>query len=357
MPAERTPKEQELKRIREQEEAMQKEIRTSLALREQMNELKEDMDETSKQLRAVAENAGNLSLRSHEAFRTLQHELRVGTNKLLVVGDFSYRLQTRNYTLSWEEAWDAIRYVLNRLEKKIHCRVDVEGSWYRRQLPGLDSSSQYVLLQFSRASDAAMMRYSLASEKHYFRIYPRGQRVRHERLKILNYTDILEAERQIPLLAAQTAFEMKNPSTSFQKKYRIDVYKKCIFSLKTGQPEFKIEYSLSGHLPLARCLVVNDFMDPIWYHWNEAMKRHYGADELEPALKLQQGDADDENPRKKTRLSMDMPLNAQPHCESAVVKHGDFRDQTTGRQLTNLYISSFPYAILFLDKHEFFRKR
>ena len=110
MPAERhtkseTPKKQELKRIREQEEAMKKEIRASLSLQKQMRELEEDMDETSKQLRAVAENAGNLSSIPMKHFALYKTSYVSATNnKKLVVGAFAYRSQNRDYKLSWERA-------------------------------------------------------------------------------------------------------------------------------------------------------------------------------------------------------------------------------------------------------------
>ena len=100
-----TPKQHELKRIRVQEEAMKKEIRVSLSLREQLRELEGDMDETSQQLRAVAENTGNLSSVPMKHFALYKTSYVSATNnKKLVVGAFAYRSQNRDYKLSWEEA-------------------------------------------------------------------------------------------------------------------------------------------------------------------------------------------------------------------------------------------------------------
>ena len=102
-----------------------KEIRVSLSLREQLRELEGDMDETSLQLRAVAENTGNLSSVPMKHFALYKTSYVSATNnKKLVVGDFAYRSQNRDYKLSWERAWNGIENVLNRVETRLHCRVD-----------------------------------------------------------------------------------------------------------------------------------------------------------------------------------------------------------------------------------------
>ena len=351
--------EREIRLIREQEEALQEALETSFEMKKEIKELEEDINKTGKQLCAVAENAGNIGLRTQEVFRTLQQELRVNSNKKLVVGDFTYKSKDRVYKLSWEDSWYSIQQVLRRAEARLDCRIDVESSWYQRKLPGVQGTSQYLLLDFNRASDAETVNYLLSSQKYYFPIYDKNRRSTHKRLVVLKFVDVLEEDRRIPLLAAQTAFELYYSAAMFAEKYEVDFIRKCIWSRRRGNAEFKIAYSLSGYIPLARCYVGDEFINPIWIHWEEAMKRHYGANKLEQALKIQQKSADDENPRKKkrTELLLSMPLQTQPLCECPVVKYGNILDQTTGKPMSSLYISDFPYAIHFLNKKDFYGTR
>ena len=356
------------KEIRKQEEAMRKEIEDSLLLKQEMKELEGEMDATSKQLCAVAENVGYLSKRYQEAYRTLAQEVRVASNKKLVVGDFTYKNQNRTIQLSWGDSWYAIVNVIKRMEKQLRCRLLVEGSWHKRKVPGASDKSQYVLLEFSRASDAEIVRYLLTSERYDFPIFEKKRRPTYQTLKVFNYVDVLEEEKRIPLSAARTAFVLNHSEEFFEDNFRVDYNRKCIYSRKTNKVEVKIEYSLSGSIPLAKCFVGKDFINPIWFYWEDAMKQHCGEDQLEKALELQQGNSvaesssqqahsADEKSSKKQRLLLDTSLQVHPHCECSVVKHGDFRDQTTGKQLSNLYIGSFPFAILFLDNQDYYRRR
>ena len=101
--------EEEITRIREQGEAIQKAIDTNLSMKKEIQELEDDFNKSGRQLCAVAENAGNLSLRTQEVFRTLQQELRINSNKKLVVGDFTYQSKDRAYKLSWQDSWYSIQ--------------------------------------------------------------------------------------------------------------------------------------------------------------------------------------------------------------------------------------------------------
>ena len=351
--------EEEIIRIREQGEAIQKAIDTNLSMKKEIQELADDFNKSGRQLCAVAENAGNLSLRTQEVFRTLQQELRINSNKKLVVGDFTYKYKDRVRKLNWEDSWYSLRRVLRLAEKRLDCRIDAESSWYQRKLPGVHSTSQYLLLEFNRVSEAETVKYLLSSQNHYFPIFDKNKQSTHKRLVVLNYVDILEEEKRIPLLAAQTAFELYYSAAMFAEKYEVDFIRKCIWSRRRGNAEFKIAYSLSGYIPLARCYVGDEFINPIWIHWEEAMKRHYGANKLEQAMQIQQKSADDENARKKkrTELLLSMPLQTQPLCECPVVKYGNILDQTTGKPMSSLYISDFPYAIHFLNKKDFYGTR
>ena len=351
--------EEEIALIREQREAIQKAIETNLAMKREIQELEDDFNRTGRQLCTVAENAGNLCLRTQEVFRTLQQELRVNCNKKLVVGDFSYKDKGRVCKLNWEDSWYSIRKVVRCAEKRLGSRIDVESSWYQRKLPGVHSTSRYVLLEFNRVREAATVKYLLSAKHHYFPIFDKNKKSTDKRLIVLNYVDVLEEERRIPLLAAQTAFELYRSPKDFEEKYVVDFVGKCIWSRKTRKAVFKIVYSLSGYIPLARCYVAEEFINPIWMCFTKAMTHHYGENKLVTALHIQQDSTDDDNPSKSRRKDelLSRPLQTQPLCECPVVKYGDIRDQTTGQLMSSLYISDFPYAIHLQDGKDFYGKR